>query len=283
MDETNRRTSQLSSGFSGFSIVGAAGAAYSLGFVIMSIHNSRLGAPTIDFLRSQYVLAGCVWSFLICGSVAVILSAARVILTALGHAPNQSSKSVAASARFAAWATGIWLFTLIVGFLTDGSIAWWNWRGFSGFGVIFFNGITAGHLLLLVGSARNELAHEDPDEDQQRLSSNSLQRFVLKVLVNVCFLGLAMYLYALKVLPEISPAFGGGRARLVQLVLTEDGLTSLQAAGSFLSSSTVPVHLLFEDSTGYVVSRLPQHAQPDAAPKVRVARELVVGLIYLEQ
>jgi hypothetical protein len=253
-------------------VIGAA--AYVVGFLIVNIHMARFGVSQIDLLRSDYILTGCAWALLAYIVILLPAGALRGVLTAVGRSKHRGSRSEAATARFVAWAIGAWIALLVFDFLADGQVQMLSWAGLRIIGIIFLNGIVIANLIAVA----LEMATEHSNKAS---NASDLLALWVKSFLNILLFALAIFLYASYVFPQLSPIFGGGRAREILMVMEVRGVPVAKAAGVEIQAGSriVPLDLIFEDSVGFVVRRRSQ-GKHSVYPVFRVPRDLVDGIVY---
>jgi hypothetical protein len=262
--------------------------AYTIGFMIVNLHLGRFGAADFGLVRSEYLLAGWVWVFLV-GSGAMGVIYLKVALKERSSAWKTSGKRVRGFAAVAfevlfltSWAT------IPLTLLTEAH-GWPVCRGalelaLCGFlaAELFHTFGTAGQLLRVIYRYEygTTVEYVDPPGFDRRWTG-APRKFFFYLPAGLLFCFFVMVRgYAHDVFPLISPTFGGGQLRAIEIIAKPDQVPMLEALGFSMRdhNTTQPLSLVTENDD-FLLLMLPRGGRPGEA--LRVKKSSIEAVRYL--
>jgi len=195
----------------------AAGVCFIVGLLIVNLRLALYGVFTAGFVRTEYMLAGALFCFLIGFTQGAVFLSRSLANTALDNLRER--KRLIAGFELVACASMLWLPVWVLSLISDYRLSFLHWRTWLIYFGLFFG-------IHFVGDFVKELfdflkgVSADAGES---FSPTKLQSVLYQVLSLLPFILITLTLYAHYAYPYFSPALGGGRKDQVLLVPTDEG------------------------------------------------------------
>jgi hypothetical protein len=247
---------------------------YIVGLLIVNFHLGRYGMTDFGLLRAEYLFAGSIWLFLVVWMALAIRWAKVEIGTKITKWKSGKKKAVRLF-NLIAEAFAFVLAPLIpLPFLTGDGHALYHWKAW--YGALVLAGTGLGLLLLFrtVSAVVHPAGKLLPDQPFRWFGP------LWAVYALLVFIGV----YAYDVFPFISPIFGGGQLRSVQLIAKIEQLTLFKVLGVEIHDDriTQPLALILE--TDDSLTLLPP--RKDGADKhlkaILVKKTWIDAILYLD-
>ena len=248
-------------------------ACYVVGFLIVNLHLRKFGITYLGFLRTEYIIAGFVWAFL----VALVYSLVALLFYRLRDLIRHRKFSGLASSL-------VWLILILfgLGFFPFSALnvvtqrqtaiaSSWGWRTI---GILLLNAgvlFSISNIKSFVGS------------DQKGLPKLDVRTYRW-YWAFVCFyfavtLVGSISLYSNYVFPLISSTFAGGSTQNVIFVIKGDQLDSAKSAGLQLSEDRkTTVEIIFEAPDFFLIT--PTIGTGEKVKAIRIRKDLIDAILY---
>jgi len=262
------RTSLLQTkGFSGI-VVGVSSACFILGLLIVNLRLAKFGIYSPDFVRTEYVLVGAVFLFLVATAYFSFQHSLRDFKAVPQHWKQKHYfRSIGITFFGALTAIGPLMFVFsIMTISTNIFKDWWLWislMALVGFGHYARQLYIRGSTLIIDNQPT------DGNVDAMQISKTN------QLLGHTAFLLLYMGIYANYLYPHIPPSFGGGNKTPVILIPTAKGLEICKILALPLQKNQVtigPIEVLTESENELVV--LVSDGLTEKKHAIRLKREL---------
>ncbi len=229
--------------------IGATTACFALGLLIVNLRLSYYGIYSLEFARTEYILVGAVFVFLVataCASFAYSKEDFKCVIPDIKEKRYGSALGNAFFGLMTLSAPLVVIFGFL--FLNTGYIySWIAWLSI--LGLILF-----GHIAQLFISEFATFMHEtnlDAENGNAKRASTAN-----RLLGQIAFLLISLGMYANLMYPNIPPAFGGGHKSPVMLYPTPRGLDICKALSLPLQSNQTivgPIEILTESERELVL------------------------------
>jgi hypothetical protein len=254
--------------------IGVIGVAYVVGLLIMNMHVRGYGLSYLGFLQIEYIMVGFLWLFL----VSWVFFAAGYLLKKCGELLSKRKQMRLRELVFQAVfllvpAFGIISGTrLVLSLLSEKGDLPFTIKGhWKSLGILFF---TVASIWSVMSFTSRIVREKDKGTNKWH---NAF--YILQLLFWIL---LPLRMYATSVYPTLSPAFGGGKARRVALVIKADQLEAAEASGLKFSHgrTTEPVELIFEAPDFFLI-RPPDGFADLKVKAVRLRKDVMDAAFYL--
>jgi len=253
--------------------IGVIGLTYVVGLLIMNMHVREYGLSYLGFLQIEYIMVGFLWLFL----VSWVFFAAGFLLKKWGELLSKRKEMRLRGFVFQAVFLLVVVFGIISGsrlvlsLLSEKGDLPFTIKGhWKSLGILFFTVASIWSLMIYTSRIVRE-----KDKGTNKWHDAF---YVLQLLFWIL---LPLKMYATSVYPTLSPAFGGGKARRVALVIKADQLEAAEASGLKLSHgrTTEPVEVIFEAPDFFLI-RPPVGLANLKVKAVRLRKDLMDAAFY---
>jgi hypothetical protein len=263
--------------------VAITGSCYVAGLLIVNFDLAQYGVFNLQFLQSQYVLAGVLWAFWVGMTTALLTYCAHKVRDELQKIPAENTGPAKRGRKLSVVTAVIITEGLPLGIMLVGGV--WTLGGFQvGFfeadvaalfrtvGIIILNSVAVLALARDLGAVRRGLR----GNDVRFISSHAYESSIRIMLVLVM-----LSLYAKVAYPHFPPAIGGGRKPMVNLVYDKHAEAVISALGLATvpgTSLVEPLKWVFETDDSFILA-LPR-TSPLVGQSVRIKKSAITAVVF---